>query len=116
MIWSLKIRTLSIWSNEFEEICGKEKSHTHTPTTPHTHTHTCPYIYMPVFSLGTVIFAVVYLIAGEGEEALDDEDTPQLDTIMIQHEGVINRLRVSGERCSPELHVTSTPLLCSLSP
>ena len=32
--------------------------------------------------------------AGEDEEAVDDEDTPQLDTIMIQHEGVINRLRV----------------------
>ena len=35
-------------------------------------------------------------MAGEDEEAVDDEDTPQLDTIMVQHEGVINRLRVSG--------------------
>ncbi|KAL5484641.1 hypothetical protein EMCRGX_G021171 [Ephydatia muelleri] len=41
----------------------------------------------------------------EDEEAVDDEDTPQLDTIMIQHEGVINRLRVASME---ERHLVAT--------
>lgn len=34
------------------------------------------------------------------DETLDDEDTPQLDTIMVQHDGIVNRLRavLLGER------------------
>ena len=46
------------------------------------------------FTVHTVVIVLYHVHVGDSEDELDD-DEPHLETVMVQHDGAVNRIRVS---------------------